>query len=991
MEERKPNPDQQAVIDNFTDNILLYASAGTGKTFTVAQKVRKILELGLAEPEEILCLTFTIKACDEMREDIASYNSGAQNVNVKTIHSFCYELIKQEAKRASESYTEPLICDDVDQEEILQKLIPHSIARWNLQELIAKYGFVNSIDELYNHDICYLASAGDAEVRLCDDSLTYRRVMDKGLFWQVDYNGQRGYLNCYGWVAESQAKNRVKSVHQSIVCPECKKSWQGNGYICADCGMDLRKYIPPYECKIDEFRPIISMLKHYRAQYGIDSGNPADDYQATYERLKATRRKELFAAVTSRKKSRANRPDGDFVNQLDKYAGRLTHAYNIFLRQNNRLDFDDLIINTCQLLADDGARSAWSKKYKFIVIDEMQDTSELEYGVLKNLFADNRVMLCGDFFQTIYEWRGLEPGAVAENFKKEFNAKVCMLSENYRSTQTLTNASFGYLKNVYPRLLGTYCPTNIKISNSNDGEPIRLAGLCSEEKEAEFIFKYLKKHPVDNPSEVCVMARSNTYISRLAFHLNNINQNVEEPDRLRFFTVDKDYKFFKKPIVKDMLAFWTLLLNSNDWLSVERLTEKYIHGVGPQTVSAIKEQGVAGITLSDFLKDDTYVFGDPLHTLTEAIENCNVVIYDIETTGLNLSKDQIVQIAAIRMDKDGNAIDTFARFVIPTVEMSKGAQNTHGFSLEYIAEHGGISAERALKEFSAFARGAVLAGHNSARFDRVIIDRQLKECNLEPLDVKGEYDTLILANCLYPELKNHKLSTLCEKLNIVNERAHDAFSDVLATAKTLAAFNAQKIIPMRLQRDKSIKRYARRFRPFYERYIEIKKLFADNDLRGVNKYICENFNVEAHYTKDSDRESLKDLLYIAGQKFRDSGSAEATVRELLTDAALAGSQMDVLIKKLNKIPIITVHQSKGCEFKTVILAGVDEFSFPSLAAVESGHEEEEKRVFYVAISRAKEKLIMTYSMASSRGYPRGYSPYVDFIPQNFIEFYSMRK
>ena len=91
------------------------------------------------------------------------------------------------------------------------------------------------------------------------------------------------------------------------------------------------------------------------------------------------------------------------------------------------------------------------------------------------------------------------------------------------------------------------------------------------------------------------------------------------------------------------------------------------------------------------------------------------------------------------------------------------------------------------------------------------------------------------------------------------------------------------------------------------------------------------------------------------------------------------------LKKLQKIPVITVHQAKGCEFSTVILAGVSERFFPSALSKGTPQEEEEKKVFYVAITRAKERLIMT---RVSKDYHTGkhipVSPYFRAIPKEFV-------
>ena len=130
---RMPNAEQQAVINDFSHNILLFASAGTGKTFTVAQKIARALREGRYRPEEILCLTFTVKACREMADDIVDYTqglAGAEEVYCNTIHGFCYHLLRNEARLAGGHAAEPPVCDEVDCEQILQEIIlPHVLAR----------------------------------------------------------------------------------------------------------------------------------------------------------------------------------------------------------------------------------------------------------------------------------------------------------------------------------------------------------------------------------------------------------------------------------------------------------------------------------------------------------------------------------------------------------------------------------------------------------------------------------------------------------------------------------------------------------------------------------------------------------------------------------------------------------------------------------------------------------------------------------------------
>ena len=108
-----------------------------------------------------------------------------------------------------------------------------------------------------------------------------------------------------------------------------------------------------------------------------------------------------------------------------------------------------------------------------------------------------------------------------------------------------------------------------------------------------------------------------------------------------------------------------------------------------------------------------------------------------------------------------------------------------------------------------------------------------------------------------------------------------------------------------------------------------------------------------------------------------------TSSEFMSNLNLSGSQMDTLIQKMKKIPIITVHNAKGCEFDTVIIADAIRGTFPYFQSVNEGRENEEKRLFYVAISRAKKNLIIL-SPLKGRARDDTVSPYIDFIPGEYI-------
>lgn len=954
---RIPNAQQQSVIDDLENNIILFASAGTGKTFTVAGRVANIIANEKAAAEEILCLTFTIKASKEMQEDIFTFvGEKAKGVSVNTIHGFCCKLLTEENKRTGENCADFSVCDEVDQEEILKSILSTRYTYWVLEEKLNALGL--SMPSLDDCEIVQIEGS---------DRLFYR-IQNK----LVDFDGE-----IYAIPTDKQF------VRPQLFCPVCGEIHPLNGRLCANCGNEFTFSLAKHTFEVfgrrGGLRALVSEIKHCRESQAFYTGNEIEDNQRAFDYVKENKKEVYEGLVSYYARYQGFTCDEEFEGATARFAGRLTAEYDEHLRLSNLLDFDDLIIQANRCLTDEQRLAYWSQKYKYIIVDEMQDTSLLEYSVFKKLFASNRVMLCGDFFQTIYGWRGSDPSVILEDYISVYSAKIYMFSENYRSTKTLASATFGYLQNTYPQLIGRYCPQSLSINSLAEGDKITCYAFSSREEEAWGIYKYLQRNNVKDASKICIMARSNKYIAELFNYFERFNMEKKEEDRLAFFTVEENFNFFKKPVVKDLLAVLKLLINPFDRVSMERLASKYVKGVGIKSIEKLRNYNDVGVSILSFLASQTYLFDDPYHRLIEAGQTNNIVVYDTETTGLDLSKDQILQISAIKIDGEGNILDTLDIMVEPTVEISVAAFETHGFNLEYIRKCGGLTAIEALRRFSAFVDGCVLVGHNNLAYDKPLIERQLKENGLPALHILAEYDTLAIAKQFYPQFPNYKLSTLCENFAIVNECAHNALGDITATGKCLAIMLNQRIIPTQTERKALLIKHRSKFEKIYAFFEEIRSYFEKGE--EFVSYIAERLGLAKRYPASGDRAAIRDVIESLRPK---EENLKEFLKEFLRDAALSGSQMDVFIEKTNKIPIITVHQAKGCEFDTVILAGADDNHFPSYAAKQSGGEEEEKKVFYVAITRAKERLILTRAQYSGK-YQMQETPYFWMLPSEYVK------
>ena len=885
--ERRPNEEQLRVIENLDENIILFASAGTGKTFTVAKRAAQIIRLGRAKPNEILCMTFTVKACEEMREDISRYaGQSAGEVEIRTIHGFCYQMMREENRRKSDKYSEAIVCDEVDAEELLQSILSSQFALWE------------------------------------------------------------------------SGKPALSKMEQET---------------------DLAETRFEIFNKKGTLRNFVSALKHIREEEDFYSENEAEDYQKAFRFLQS-RRTEQCAALTALSTKRGGQVcDHEFLAAMTKHAGKLVFAYNDLLKQSNRVDYDDLILFAVRALKDEETRARWAKRYRYIIVDEMQDTSLLEYSVLTKIFGKNNVMMCGDFFQSIYGWRGSKPEYVLENFIQQYAARVYMFSQNYRSTKTLTAATFGYLRATYPDLVGKYCPENVRMHSEIEGEKILCVGFDNRREEGYQIYKYIRKCAAENLS-VCVLARSNFYLSALLEAFEDCNREYALEERISFFTAEEDAQFYKRTVVKDVLAVLKLLLNKTDRISMERITEKYVRLVGGKTVEWLRLQNRVGASIVSFLDKQTYEYEDPYHVFVEAFQKGEIVVYDTETTGLDLDKDEMVQLAAIRINAAGQVTDTFERMIIPTVPIGDGAYQTHGFDLNYIKAHGGVTAKEALTDFSAFVKGATLVGHNSFRFDAPLIKRQLKDNGLPPLDIRAEYDTLTIAKQFHAELPDFRLSTLCEKYGIINEAAHNAYGDIVATGKVLCRMAIEDVIPTALERRNVCAKHKEKFAKLYTFLSDLYQRMETETPSAILRAVVEALGIESKCKTDADKRALVDLA--AHFRAANAEDSESFLRAFIAKADLSGNRTDLLIEREKRIPLLTAHQAKGCEFDVVIVAGADNRNFPNFYA-QSERDEGEEKVFYVAISRAKKRLVLTRALWNGRDklYP---SPYVEKIPSEYV-------
>lgn len=258
-----------------------------------------------------------------------------------------------------------------------------------------------------------------------------------------------------------------------------------------------------------------------------------------------------------------------------KIVGQVWEKYEATLQKEKSLDFDDLLLKTANILkTHPEVRKKYSSIWKYIHIDEYQDTNRVQYEIASMLAEENRnICVVGDIDQNIYSWRGADIENIL-NFEKEYpEAKVITLEENYRSTQTILTAANNVIKKNLIRK-----EKNLFTKNS-EGEKIELLISYTEQEEARMIADEARKLVSGgvSPREISVLYRAN-FQSRVleeAFLHKNIPYQV------------LGVKFFDRKEVKDVLSFIRVALNRECSADMVRVVNVPPRGIGKTTIMKV--------------------------------------------------------------------------------------------------------------------------------------------------------------------------------------------------------------------------------------------------------------------------------------------------------------------------------------------------------------------------------------------------------------------
>ncbi len=304
-----------------------------------------------------------------------------------------------------------------------------------------------------------------------------------------------------------------------------------------------------------------------------------------------------------------------FNTEVEQIAYKVYLEYQKVLKKNNSVDFDDLLALPVKLFKEHAdTLERYQNKFKYILIDEYQDTNEVQYKLTKLLSKKSQnIFVVGDPDQSIYMFRGANYKNIL-NFEKDYtNAKVIALEENYRSTKMILEAANSVIKNNKDRK-----EKNLR-SNKVLGSKIKYLRSYDEKHEITLVIEEIKKLVDEGVklSDIAVFYRTNGQ-ARIAEEMF-IKANVP-------YKVVGSYYFYQRKEIKDLISYLRLIANHNDEISLRRVINVPKRKIGPTTIKNLEtEANILGTTLFDTIsKGNELDFKNLILELTKDSESLSL-------------------------------------------------------------------------------------------------------------------------------------------------------------------------------------------------------------------------------------------------------------------------------------------------------------------------------------------------------------------------------
>ena len=1025
------NEKQKQAVTHQDGPLLVIAGPGTGKTKVITNRIAYLIRQHGVRPEQILAITFTNKAAQEMQTRVNDEIGAPHGANVKvcTFHAFCVRALRKHATAIGmdDNFT---IFDQEIQDELFAEAVrelqldPYEYPPWMLRHIIS-----NAKGKL-----------GDTEFRREDgtpiqDATQIANIGDVAEAYQHKLNAHNA-LDFDGLL--------VKTVHLLEQAPDVQKTYHRDiRHILVDEYHDVNgvQYrllqllcAPPNRNLMvvaDEDQAIYSW-RGSNPQYITDFTNDFEPHVIHLDEHYRCSEKILRAAeeVISKNAERHNRHtlkthEGvgrdifhyTFITQVEE-AQRIIQIIRQLITQRN-YSYRDIAIFYRQHKLANALEEQLTKEN--IHYQRIQPTNAFQQENTKAIVA----------YLSFAQWQIPRDLELAISFPEKRIDELTWVRLKWLAERKGTTL-MQLLKDIdaYPKDVGPLTRRNVKQFWAQLDELI--AGIIEDERPTKIVQKLfeilersrspyrqeeiaeIEKHPVDANLDIArdvlysaIDGNERIHITAAygidaycAAHIlrQTLKTYLEQDIHVRCLPAGEIFRA-RQPATDDTGVH--LLIGD---FAADASTAARTILIGNADA---KNDNVIQLQPNEALSVTALALCQRLIARFESPNMADMVVYDLETTGINPKIAQIVEIGAQRLNPIGEEVEKFYRLVKPPGgHIPRASTRIHGIDETTVRDAPSI--ETVLPEFCQFIRDRMLIGHNVTKFDNPILERDLR-MHLKMEFRNPYYDTLITARRLFPRQRCN-IKALADRFGIPYERLHTALDDIEVNREI---FKALIQVDARQREITSLTELL----PFVGLGILAQdtapRTDAANALLNAAKRYIQTHGTPEHLTdilpietaqegtlgvlladlkhtdvpilrEDEEWQERRAQIMNAALHFEGLSEEHRLASFLDYQKLLTGS--DERDEKGEKLTLMTLHSAKGTEFPVVFIIGMEEGSFPMWKEnVTEAEIEEERRLFYVGMTRAQQQLYLTSTEYRSDDRQRASSMFVREIPSNYLE------
>ncbi|QOV91986.1 ATP-dependent helicase [Humisphaera borealis] len=681
----------------------------------------------------------------------------------------------------------------------------------------------------------------------------------------------------------------------------------------------------------------LRILRHYSQQVGLGATfsiyDSSDQTKLIKEALKA-----LDISSDNFSPATVHNAIGDAKNKLitpeqfaegardffHKTVARVYTKYQALLKQNNALDFDDLLMRTVQAFRDvPNLLPELQDRYQYILIDEYQDTNHAQYLLAHALAMKHRNMcVVGDPDQSIYAWRGADLRNILE-FERDYpDAEVVRLEQNYRSTKTILAIASQLIAN------NTHRKKKDLWTENADGDKAEVTFCQDEHDEAEVVMRRLTEfHAAGVPwGDMAIFYR-----------MNSLSRVMEESlfrNKVPY-VIARGTEFYNRKEIKDVLAYLRLIANPNDEVSLSRVVNVPTRGLGDASLKQIAAWGIGNQrTLFESLAVAAKIPGVSSRAGNAAVKFVELVKKWRELAGIRVGGTSDGTPLAPSSGTPGEGWGGGSVDAANSAEISNADSEDSQGNADGSNPHSNPPPE--------YLKRGPEAGGEIRVSDQASLFGDESEWDAAPLDEEE--------------------SIADEPFAPSDEPFAPPDEPTVATEDSALSIPPSVIPPMPI-----------------------------GGVRNLMEEVVRSSGMEAHLRKtgDADLSELKNVeeLITAAAEF-DKEQPEGTLIDYLAQVSLV-ADVDHMGDGGGSVTLMTLHAAKGLEFPVVAIIGLEEGILPhSRSRDDIDQKEEERRLFFVGITRARQRLLITKAQVRTvrglreRTIP---SPFLRELPEDYLK------